>query len=214
MITIAEFLKIIRLGKFETVKKLISDGFPIDSTNKQGVNGFHAAIMAEKFDIAEWFWDQGLTTVYGAPWTKIACEKYLDYFIKFDGYKHTMSFDFPERILNKEYKFVEWALKNSDLSDGQKAANVCNAIIYSVSPWYLGRKIEPIELKMVKLCIENLNDVTENNNGIMVGTWEARTGLPSDVVDYIMSNQEMIDKAVELKQYHLLPQEVNDIFIF
>lgn len=214
MITIADFLKIVKSGDLNAVKKAVDDGFPINAANKQGVNGFYAAIRASKMDIAEWFWNQGVSSVYADPWNKIACEKYLDYFIKFDGHKQTMSFDFPSRILNKEYRFVAWALKYSELSNGQKAANVANAISYSVGKYYLGNKVDPIELKMVKLCIENLKDPTVNENGIMHATWQVDSLLPKDVVDYIMGNQKMIEKAVELKQYQLLPKNITDVFIF
>lgn len=211
---VAEFLRVVRKGDIKKLEELKANGVALDMENRQGVTGWHAAVKAGKMEVAEWFWKQDITSVYAEPWNILACEKYLDYFIKFGGHRILQIFSLTQAMLRCEYKFVEWGIKYSYLSNSQKQMAFIEALQYGARGSFYTVKFDNISLKMVELCMTILPDITTNNNAIMKTAWEERDSLESEIFDYILNNTELINKAIELKQYNFLPQPVSDLFLF
>ncbi len=209
-----EYLDLVRQGDIQELEKLKAGGFDLTTSNKQGVNGWHAAVKAGKMLVAEWFWNHGINSVYAEPWVILSTEKNLDFYIKFDGHKRLNTDQLIRAIMCQEYKFVKWAMMKSLLSDGQKQACFANALRYCTTGYYLGSKYDLLPFDMVELCMNTLPDITENDNLLMKDTWSVKDKLQPKVVDYIMNNQRLIDMAIKLGQYELLPKTINDVFIF
>lgn len=206
------FIEIVETGTLDEVKKLVKAGIPIMIRNSTNINGLHAAIMAEKFKTAEWFWDNGVTEVSGwEPWYKIGCEKYMKYFIKFDGIYKWPAVGLTEAIIRGEYKFVEWAIKNVTSENTNQVLAVETAKANSIA---ITLTNGTVSFKMIKLCLDSIKDPTLNDNVIMLQAARNKNKINSETYAYIMNNPKLIENAVKLKQFDLLPKEITDVFIF
>ncbi len=209
---IEKLIKTVETGTLDDVKKMIiSTGIPIDIKNSKRINGLHAAIMADKFDIATWFWDNGLKEVSGLePWYKLACEKYMDYFIKFDGIYKWSVVGLSNAIIKNEYKFVEWVIKNVTAENTAQKLSIeiakVNEIATSI-PY-------DVPFKIMKLCLDSIKDPSLNDNIIMLQAARNKKDIDPETYDYIMNNPKLIETAVTLGQVELLPKDAQDIFIF